>query len=84
MAKVTLRPEIAGISGKIDNIIYRTYKSGKVVAYKAPDYVRKKPASEQEKQARRVFSLRCRRVSELLKLGLSRQEAWTVARSEIQ
>ena len=26
MAKVTLRPEIAGISGKVGNMIFKTFK----------------------------------------------------------
>ena len=83
MAKVTLRPEIAGISGKIDNLIFRTYKSGKVVAYKAPEYVRKKPVSEQELAARELFRKRIRRVNELVASGKSKQEAWTIAKHEI-
>ena len=30
MAKVTLRPEIAGISGKVGNMIFKTFKNGQV------------------------------------------------------
>ena len=83
MARVTLKPEIESISGKIGKFIFRTYKNGQVRAYKAPDYHRSTPPSEKEIKARRLFALRVKRVTELMALGVPKQEAWTVARSEI-
>ena len=83
MAKVTLRPEFEGISGKVGNMLFRTYKNGEVRMYKAPEYKRSTPVSNKEHKIRELFYRRCKRVSELLKSGISKQEAWAIAKKEI-
>lgn len=83
MAKVTLRPEIAGISGKVGNMIFRTYKNGQVHVYKAPESRRRKHISENELKARALFHQRVQRVKQLMALGIPRQEAWQRAKTEI-
>lgn len=83
MAKVELRPEFASISGKVGNMIFRTFKNGQVHMYKAPEYKRKKPVSEAEMQARGLFCERLKRVHELMAQGVTKQEAWARAKQEI-
>ena len=83
MAKVTLRPEIAGISGKVGNMIFKTFKNGQVRVYKAPEYQRKIKPSENELKARALFHQRVQRVKQLMALGITRQEAWKRAKTEI-
>ena len=63
MAKVILRPEIQGISGRIGNMIFRTYADGKVTMHKAPDYTRRTPVTKNEKQSRNRFGERAKRVT---------------------
>ena len=84
MAKVTLRPEIIGISGKVGNMVFKTYKNGQVRLYKAPSYQRKTSVTNAERQARSTFALRCKRVTQLMADGLSKQEAWDIAKNEIR
>lgn len=83
MARVTLRPEIAGISGKVGNMIFKTFKNGQVRVYKAPEYQRKTKPSENEMKARDLFEQRAQRVKQLMALGISKQEAWQRAKTEI-
>ena len=83
MAKITLRPEIASISGKVGNMVFKTMKNGQVYLYKAPSYERKRKLSKAEKASRELMAKRQKRVVELMRNGLSRKEAWTVAKQEI-
>ena len=83
MAKAILPPELIGISGKLGNVIFKTYKNGQVRVYKAPDYQRKKTLSDAEIQARQLFHRRAKRAAELIAHGIPKQEAWTIAKSEI-
>ena len=84
MAKVQLRPEIASISGKIGKVLFKTFKDGTVRMYKAPEYKRRNAPSKAEIKAHELFSRRTQRVTELVAQGVTRQEAWSIARSEIQ
>ena len=83
MAKVELAPEILSISGKVGNMMFKTRKDGKVFAYKAPEYARKKPFSDREIAAHELMTRRQKRVVELMKTGLSRSEAWVQVKQEI-
>ena len=53
MAKVTLSPELQSISGKVGNMLFKTYRSGKVGLYRLPRTPRTKPLSPEE-QARQI------------------------------
>lgn len=83
MAQVTLHPEIKGISGKVGNMIFKTYQNGKVFAYKAPNYERRKALTAREQASRELMAKRHRRVIELMQSGMSRKEAWDQAKQEI-
>ena len=39
MARVTLAPGLQGISGKVGNLVFRTYQNGHVHVHKANDYL---------------------------------------------
>ena len=83
MAKVTLRPEIMSISGKVGKVMFKTFKNGEVRMYQAPSYERKKPFSEKELQAKELFRRRAKRVAELQSAGIPKQMAWKAAKREI-
>ena len=83
MARVELRPEIEGFSGRLGNMVFKTYKNGKVFVYKAPEYRRKTPVGDRERAARALMAARQARVVELMKRGMSRQEAWDQVKQEI-
>ena len=55
MAKVELMPGIKSISGKVGNMIFRTYRNGKVRAYPAQQFKRTKKLSTAECNARFTF-----------------------------
>lgn len=63
MARVTLAPFIEGISGKVGNLEFRTYRNGKTTVrvrksrYALEDEVRKRPLSASEQAARRRFGI---------------------------
>lgn len=83
MARVTLRPEIASISGKVGNMVFKTMKNGRVYVYKVPSYDRKRALSESEMASRELMAKRQKRVVELMRSGLSRKAAWSAAKQEI-
>ena len=55
MAKVELMPGIKSISGRVGNMIFRTYRNGKVRAYPADKRIRTKKLSTAETNARFTF-----------------------------
>ena len=55
MAKVELMPGIKSISGRVGNMIFRTYRNGKVRAYPAEQRKRTKKLSTAECNARFTF-----------------------------
>ena len=55
MARVELMPGIKSISGKVGNMIFKTYKNGKVRAYPADKRIRTKKLSTAETNARFTF-----------------------------
>lgn len=59
MARVTLIPELKGISGKIGNMVFKTYKNGQVRVYKATEkpVARSTKPSERELANRRRFAI---------------------------
>ena len=63
MARVTLAPFIEGISGKVGNLEFRTYKNGKTTVrvrkskYEREESGRKKPFTAGEKAAQRRFGI---------------------------
>ena len=83
MARIILRSEFEGISGKVGNMLFRTMRDGRVFMYQAPSYQRRVPVTEGEKKARKLMAKRQGRVMELMKAGKSRKEAWAIAKQEI-
>lgn len=76
MARVILSPELKGISGKIGNLVFRTYKNGHVHVFKADeDRQRKRRASESEMANRRRFGIVCRMTSQLQSCYVRADEA---------
>ena len=58
MARVILNPELKGISGKIGNLVFRTYKNGHVHVFRAnEEKQRKSRVSESEMANRRRFGI---------------------------
>ena len=55
MAKVELMPGIKSISGRVGNMIFRTYRNGKVRAYPAQQFKRTTKLSPAECNARFTF-----------------------------
>lgn len=89
MARVILAPFIDGISGKVGNLEFRTYRNGKTTVrvqkskYEREDEGRKEPLTEGELAARRRFSI-VAHVTGMLqneynridKAALDRQKIW--------
>ena len=65
MAKVTLSPELQSISGKVGNLIFKTYKSGKVGLYRYLPTRRTAPLSPEERASRRRFAVISRTVAQV-------------------
>jgi len=59
MAKVTLMPAIESISGKIGNVVFRTYKNGQTRVYSSDTKNRKTKISKNEIRNREVFARAC-------------------------
>ncbi len=57
MAKVTLSPELESISGKVGNLVFRTYKSGKVSVHRLMPNQRTTPVSPEERAKRIRFGI---------------------------
>ena len=58
MARVTLAPGLQGISGKVGNLVFRTYQNGHVHVHKANDYLTpRRRASPGELANRRRFGI---------------------------
>jgi len=59
MAKVTLMPAIESISGKIGNVVFRTYKNGQTRVYSSDRSPRKTKVTKKETQQREFFARAC-------------------------
>lgn len=57
MAKVTLSPELQSISGKVGNMIFKTYKNGKVGLYRFNPADRATPVTPEEQARRQRFAI---------------------------
>ena len=78
MAKVTLRPEILGISGKVGNMIFRTTKDGRTFVSSARRQPRHTPVTANELKTRGRFSFMCQEVARRIANGdkRPRKEIW--------
>jgi hypothetical protein len=66
MARVTLAPGLQGISGKVGNLVFRTYQNGHVHVHKAKDYASPpRRASPGELANRRRFAFVSRLTAEI-------------------
>ena len=93
--KVEFMPGIKSISGSTKprtgkRIVFRHYKSdkpghGHLTICSSDAYVRTKPASDAEQNAKRLFSVRAAYVQQLIKRtpDLSRAQAWAMAKADI-
>ena len=57
MARVILNPAIKSVSGKVGNLIFKTYKNGQVRVYKVDEVPQRTHISPQELANRRRFGL---------------------------
>ena len=78
MARITLRPEILGISGRVGNMIFKTRKDGKTFAYSAQRQQRVTPISDKELSIRSRFKLMAQEVARRVAAGdtRTRKEIW--------
>jgi len=85
MAKVELMPCIESLSGRVGNIIFKTYKNGQVRMYPAAPSQRRTPVSKAETANRSLFMLIAREVNRLKAVGdpRSRKVLWNVVRKQM-
>ena len=72
MARVILRPEIKGISGKIGNMIFRTTKDGRTFVSSSNRRTRTKHPSDREQNTRSRFALAAKEVARRIAEGDTR------------
>lgn len=82
MAQVTLPSFLRSISGRLGNICFRTYPSGKTGFYLLTDRKRTSPLTKEEIHARELFKQRVQYVYRVMKENpsLTRKQAWTIAK----
>lgn len=82
MAKITLQPFITSISGRIGNMYFRTYASGKTTMTTNQPRKRSTPCSEAEIQAKQLFAKRAAIVKNLRKQypDKSLKDLWKIAK----
>ena len=82
MAKIILNSFIKSISGRVGNMFFRTYPSGKVTMTCNAPAKRTKPASDAEIKARALFAKRAAVVKKLAKEypDKSQKDLWTIAK----
>lgn len=78
MARVILRPEILGISGKVGNMIFRTTKTGKTFVSSAKRKPRHSAVTSNELHQRGRFTAMCQEVARRIANGdkRPRKEIW--------
>ena len=85
MARVELMPGIKSISGKVGNMIFKTYKNGKVRAYPADKRIRTKKLSTAETNARFNFGRIAAEVAKRMADGDTRPRKviWAAVKKEL-
>ena len=86
MANVELMPGIKSISGKVGNMIFKTFKNGKVRAYPAEQRKRTKKLSAAETNARFTFGTIAAEVSRRMADGdkRPRKVIWADVKREMK
>lgn len=82
MAQVTLPSFLQSISGRVGNVCFRTYASGRTGLYLCDPPKRKTPLTNAETRARELFKERAQHVNKIMKDNpyLTRKQAWTIAK----
>ena len=90
MAKCELSKNILSISGKIGNLVFKTYKrrdgTTETRAYRKPTYERKTPPGKKELAARSRFSSMAKQVAERMLQGDKRPKSliWAEVKEEFK
>lgn len=82
MAQVVLPPFLHSISGRLDNVCFRSFASGKTGFYLLSSKKRTTPVSKAEMRARELFAERVQRVNNIMKENpsITRKQAWIIAK----
>ena len=82
MAQVTLPPFLRSISGRLGNICFRTYASGKTGFYLLSSPNHATPISKEEMRTRELFAERVQRVNNIMKddPSITRKQAWIIVK----
>lgn len=85
MANVELMPGIKSISGKVGNMIFKTYKNGKVRAFPAEQRKRRTKVTKAETSNRFNFGTIAVEVAKRMAAGdtRSKKELWAIVKKEL-